>query len=542
MIDKHQAETLRTKPLDDKEFEVLKYRFYKFAQNYGFYLKMEDAKKNNGMLIYPFQKKIAHHILQSMFQQKIKRLNISVLRQVGKTEFVSLAVGFCFRHFKEVFGRPIDICVVSPDKRTSKKVFDTIIKYIDSENLARGGDTREYKKSTRGDQIDLFGIYDEYKGGTIEGRTYDLVVRDECHKGNDRKFIDEVEPTVSSRNNCVVFVGNGGWSKCLFMRRIEAGNYIETIDVAEGITNTVENVLIRHTYEEFKPYLQQLAKAGIDSSIARITNIESTIREHGGEDSWEILKNYFCKWITKIGNYVTPEQLEACYAEVKWKKSEPTPLYMGIDFARVGDRTVATIMTANREIIDWVVLKEADEDARLRQQCEDLRDYCDLKKYTPHICAIGADATGLGIGAVEFLQTEFGYSEIEKYTFSDKTKHEWYSKGREMIATRYTEDRIKYDPNHKYAKIFEKEMTELEVDALEKKKQYMSFRAPSGQGHYDDFVASYVIVNDLRLRDRGMYENLKTYKQRTRQDDDDDAEMGPEEGRFDFFKKYSSSF
>ena len=531
------AKNVEISPVTDRQYEIIEQRFYSFAKEYGFYKSLSEAKKRKGRLIYPFQREIASAILRSCFKQETIRLNISIMRQVGKTEFVSLAVGFCYRNFFKVFGRPINICVVAPDQKTSTKVFQTITKYIDDASIT---DKKSEKRSKRGDQIDLFGIFDEFKGGTIEGRTYDIVIRDEAHRGNDRKFNDEVRPTTISNNNIIVFIGNGGFKRCDFMDKIERGSHTEKVKVTEKISKKIDHILLRYSYKEIKPYLQKLAESGIESATTRIANVESEIREHGGEESWEVLKNYYCKWITEFGNYVTDQQLALCRdSSIRWYRSNPEPLYVGIDFAKAKDRTVATFVNQRREIVDWFVMKESNEELRIRYQCELLRDYCDSKRYTPHIQCIAADSTGLGIGAMEFLEQEFGFSELLPYSFTDKKKHEWYSKAREQITTRYEQDRIKYNPKHKHAEQFEKELLELEVEAQESKKQYLQFHAPNRQNCFDDFVASFVIAIDARSKQAGMFDELKTFREREGVDIFRDP--GPKEPTPSFFARYTSS-
>lgn len=479
------------KPLTHRQFLILLEKFYEFAERHGFYRSVSKAISENGFHIFSFQREIGESILESVFMQKSMDINISVMRQVGKTEFVSLTTAFIFDNFYKIFRRAIEIAVIAPEKDTAGVMFKRITKYINLERLMDGGDTKKYKQSFTDDTIQLFGIYDEYKGSTIEGRSFDMVIRDEAHLGNDKKFADEVEPTMLAKNGPLISIGNGGFKDCLFRGQILQGNIKD--DVLD-----LEVRLIRYTWTEIKPYFKQLADKGLKSCKTRNSNIEKYIKKHGGDEGMMVLKNIYCKWMTEYGNAVTEAQIVRCRDKtIEWDgKSE---LYMGLDFAVVYDRTVATIMDDKKRVIDWIIVKDAREMKKAREQCEFLREVCDERGYTPKIYAIGFDATGVGSGGVsEFLEMEF-QADLVPYMFSDKSKHEWYIKAIESIATEYEEDRMKYDPQHRYAKLFEKEWTTLERKHLEKKK-YLSFNAPNREGHFDDFCASYAICHDLRSR------------------------------------------
>jgi phage terminase large subunit-like protein len=405
-------------PLTAKQFENLMEKFYEFASGHGFYRTIPETVQNKGFYIFQFQHEIARAILRSIFMQIDTDILISILRQVGKTEFVSLATAFAYEHFYDVFNRPIEIAVIAPEKETAAVVFRRITKYINPNLFASGGDTKRQKESVKGDRIELFGIYDEYKGSTVEGRSFDMILRDEAHLGNDRKFADEVEPTMLSRRGCMVMIGNGGFKKCLFQ------SYIQDAIDSEKSGKRGEMCLIRYTYTELKPYMQKLAEAGIEACAVRIDKIERYIRRHGGLESKEVLKNIFCKWMLGYQNAITTQQIMRCYDHnIVW---DGGPLYMGLDFATMHDRTVATIMDENRQIIDWIVVKEANQQMKAREQGELLREVCDERGYTPALVAIGYDATGVGAGGIaEILEEEFN-ADVTPYSFSGRAKHDWY--------------------------------------------------------------------------------------------------------------------
>lgn len=523
-------------PLSSSEFESVRNVFWHFARDKGFYLTISEALENNGYFVFSFQKQIAEILLESAFRQQKTRLNISLFRQIGKTEFVALVMGFLFDHYHKAFNCPIKICIVAPEKDTAGVVFQRITKYIDTRRLQKGGDTKKLKKSERGDEVELFGIYDDNKGGTIEGRTYDFIIRDEAHMGSDRMMADQVEPTTLTTNGAIVFIGNGGYKDCIFRRNLVRGEDLDPV-------TKVRNVSIVHNYPSTKPYLQELANRGLGNCQTRINNIEDYINTHGGWDSYEVRKNMGCEWILTFGNYVTKEQLANCHSsEIRWERGSGKTLYMAVDFAKSYDRTIATIINKNREIVDWIILKEADEQMKIRWQCEELRNYCDMKGYTQHLAMIAGDATGLGSGAIEFMEMEFSFSEIVPYSFSERGKHDWFVKGREMITTKFDPDRIKYNPAHPHAAIFEKEMTELEVLPATGSKKYIGFSAPNMPGCYDDFVCSFAMAVDLLTKDTGTFGELNSFVQRNNSWDKDEMDEEDEELKMSSRARHLSRF
>lgn len=501
-----QTRVQRTaEPLTLPQFRHLKKKFYEFARGHGFYETVEEAIKFNGFFIFQWQREIAENLLRSLFMQIDMDINISILRQVGKTEFVGLSTAFAWNNFYNIFKRPIQICVIAPEKDTASVPFKRIEKYIDKSSYIDGGDTKKYKESVRGDSVELFGIYDEYKGSTIEGRAFDLVIRDEAHKGNDLKFIDEVEPTMGAKIGPMIFIGNGGFKDCLFRQRIREGTRKN-----EELQH--ESVLICYTYAEAKPYLESLYAEGLATAGVRIRKVEKAIIQHG-IDSDEIRKNYFCEWMTEYSNPINQKHLNRCHFPVKFDEKKTKGVYLGLDIATLHDRTVATIMDKDKQILAWIVVKDVGEHLRPRDQCTILREECDQLGFSEHLIAIGFDATGSGSGGVkEFLEEEFDCDLVE-YTFSIKTKHEWYSAAIESVTTGFDVDRIKYDPESKYADLFEKECVDLRQKEL-KSQKYKSYEAPKLKGHFDDFPASFAIVNDLCSQDNSVYKDLNPYYDR----------------------------
>ncbi len=486
--------------LTQKQYGGLLKKFYRYAEEFAFYLRLGDALENNGFFFLDPQRQIAEAILEGVFMKKSRTINISITRQFGKTELVTLVMSFVYDEYYKVFKEPFTCCVVAPEKGTASSVFKRLENYIVARAPRMAVDRNDYKETIRGDSVGLVGIHEDTKGSTAEGRTYHCVVRDECHLGDDQKYIDQVIPTTFRKDAVIINIGNGGFRKCYYLDRIVQGNIHD-------------NFVFRFDYTSLKPYMENLADQGLYSAKIWCRNIEKYIRDHGGIESYDVMKNVFCKWITSFGNFLTEKEMMLCHDDtiISGDKEKKTRLYLAVDFASVGDRTIATFLNADRKIEDWLVVKDSNQHMTLREQCEIVRDYSDDNGYTERLNAIGGDSTGLGIGAIEFLSTEFG-CQIVNYSFSAKKKHDWYINMRDLMMTKNDKDRIWYNPSHRHAGMFEQEMLEMEVEVL--KNGYLGFHAPNKPNKYDDFPASLAMANDMRLRELQMYVGLKSRSER----------------------------
>lgn len=465
--------------------------FYEFAETKGFTTngrKIRD-RKFKGHLIFPWQKQIVYEILRSIFCQVSLSLNISIIRQVGKSEIVALLVAFIWKKFFKTFSNPISIAVIAPTRDTAKVIFRRVYKYLDADDLWI--DTNEVKESQRGDRLALYGIYDEYKGTTIEGQTFDFVIRDEAHLGNDQKFIDQVLPAVTSKRAPVVQIGNGGFQDCFFYEALQRGNIFHSYNK--------ETRLIKWTYHECRPIMEFYANSfKVQSCKTRIDNIDDEIKKYGMLDP-AVRKNYFCEWMLEFGNVTTKEYLKKCHRIIDKKSGKS--LYMGLDFATKHDRTVATIINENREVIDWIVVKDKDEMKLARVQCEELFEHCKSRGYLTRLDAIGFDATGQSEGLVTELLDNVFSCDLIPYKFSNQSKHEWYMKSIASLNTEYPQDRLYFNPLHEWGEQFQHEWLKLEKKMPRKGAQSglkPSYGAPKKANAFDDFCASLAIVIDLR--------------------------------------------
>jgi len=488
--------------LGDEQLKLLIKDFYEnYALRNGWYTDIQDAIDNRAKFMFAWQQELAETMLESVFQKKGYTIPVSAMRQIGKSEICALVMIYIYENYYKTFGEPFRVAVVGPGKAMSNEIFKRLNNYIVSQNVDLYIDRSEYKETMRGDSLQQISI-SESGGTTSEGQTNSFLFRDEAHEGSDARWRDEILWTTGATVATVMMLGNGGFKKCAFK---------ESLDDVEA--EHIKPFILG--YSQLKPYIQKLADAGLPHAQTWEARTERLVRENGGWNSEFTLKNVECRWFIGSGNFVTLEQLMACHRDdMVFDPYKQNALYAFIDIAYSGDRSIVTIMNEKLEIIDWIILKEANEVKALADQLREFRDICDKKNYTPHFRAVGIDRTGLGIGAFEILQTIYSGT-IIPIVFSAQKKMEMFQSLKNRIITNYPDDRISFDKNHKYADMFIKETTDLEQKVV--RADLITYHAPiTGKGKtYDDFCDSLTACLSIVLKYRNHFTGMDSYSART---------------------------
>lgn len=503
--------------LNDEQFKKLLELFYVEMEENGFYVRVEDAIKYNGYYFVDFQRQISESVLRAVFQKKQSTINISIVRQAGKTSIVVAIISFCYKHFFEAFGEPFKVAIAAPTKATSGEVFSRLCRFLLVQDNEYAVDRADYKESLRGDSVELFGLNEG--GGIREGRSINLLVRDEAAAGSDEIYQDQLVPSLLRTGGCQVLIGNGSFGKCNFYESIKRGD----CDLKDSNGNIVGyNKVFRFTYNVLKPYMEGLADMGIQSSRTWVNGVEKYILEHGGLDSLYVRKNIFCEFITAFSNFIDESHFNNCVKDfsldAKIGKKGERDLYLATDWAYSGDRTIAFFLNKHRVVEDIFIAKDTNQTLTVREQCEKIRDYSDEMGYTERLMAIGGDNTGLGLGAIEFLEIEFGV-EVLKVTFTSPWKHENYLICRDLLTTDKDNDRIWFPRDLNNIGILKKELCDLEIHPMN--NGYLSFHAPEKEGFFDDIVSALVIAVYMLVNEFNMYNNLGGVKKRFRNEQEE---------------------
>ena len=506
--------------LNNNQFVALLVQFYREAEGSNFYAAIDRAMAKKGYFFTDPQREIAECMLASVFMKERREVYISIVRQFGKTELVSMVTEFCYRHYSEIFGTAFSVAIIAPEKGTATEVFSRIKNYIVANETDLLIDTKFEVKTLAGDTIRLYGIYDGATGGTIEGRTFDMIIRDEAHKGSERKWLDEVMPAANRTTGPIILIGNGGFKDCYFYRGLKKGTNVSK-----------KHYVFRYTYNSLRPYMLDLAAKGLDSCRVWVENTDKYIENLGGRKSLFVRKNILCEWDLKLGGFLDIESVESV-DEVIEDDIHPD-IFLTYDVAHSGmDRAIATVVDRNKNILDLWVIKDIGEVVTLEKQANILYDRClesGLMNFDGKDCplkCVGVDASGLGVGMAEMMEKLFPIP-IKRFTFTTQAKMDWYFHLRDSVVAEIPSSRVRFnrhkqvedgdelknEPLYGYAKlkkpfatadqwdICHRELCDLEV--IELKNDQFGFHAPVASGGvmglsvHDDFVASMAMALSL---------------------------------------------
>jgi len=466
--------------LNDEQQEKLTKAFYKYAEQNGWYRKLGDAIKENGKYIWNWQHELIDEVLRSVFQKKGYTIAVSIKRQEGKTEIMALILVFCYQNYFKTFGDPFAVGIVGPGKVVSNNVFTRLRDYLLSQETELFIDKADYKESLSGDVLIAISI-SATGGTTIEGKTLNFLLRDESHEGSDKRWRDEVLWTTASIEGATtVYLGTAGYKNCDYKKLLQTP---EDDRPKELKVHTI-------TYDTLSPYMKELGEKGLRRAATWEERTMKLIRQNGGMNSPETRKNVFCEWQDGISNYIQKKHLESCTRHIEEFDSDgDDELYAFIDMGYSGDRSWATIMNQKKELIDLIMLKDANRMIALRDQLEYFFYIIGEKGYDNHIKVVGIDRTGLGIGAFEMIQ-EISPYEIHPIVFSLQQKHEMFTILRNHLTTEWVQDRITLPAGHEHIEMLYEEFLNLEQKPTE--NGLLKFHANQEQvgTAYDDICDS----------------------------------------------------
>ena len=499
---------------DDIDKRVIP-KFFEHSKKLGFtphleeYLNSQDTDRPLKLWLAP-QITVIKEFLYLTFEETRGNLDVSIVRQLGKTEVFSHLVSFCLKYFQYYLKKEYCVVVLAPEKNTGTVIFDRICQYM-PEGFFNKKNRGLQRMTNKGDSIEVFSLYED-GGSTFEGRTIKLVIRDEAHLGSDVKYKDQVRPTLIRTNGFTVNIGNGGYKECLFYHNIKRGSSVEKIRIG-GKDAVSKNVVIRRGYDQLKDYMTLMAEKGVRECFDWLHGVEQEIKDSGA-NSIEIRKNIFCQWILTVEGFLSQAEVRSKVSRCNWDKK--SPIFVSVDVAKHRDRTVVFFITEDRKVFDGIVLKEANERKEIMQQFQELRMYCDDRGYTPHIEMIGGDATGMGEAAIEILEQEMP-SQIVEYKFTLKDKHKWYTGMQSRFLTESSSESVVINEDMPIMEELVTELTQLEVKTTVN-GDYLRFAAPDKTGYFDDMVASLAIAIDMVGKYSGYTKTVSPYEERFPQD------------------------
>ena len=354
----------------------------------------------SGHPLYGYQIPFASRLIESLIINDGATLTALFSRQSGKSETVANVVAACMimfpvlaKIFPDLLGKfkeGLWVGAFAPVEDQADTLFGRIVARLTSERALEAMADPEID-----DGIDAGARYLALKRSgslvrkqtahpraTIEGRTYHLILIDEC-QGADEKVVNKsIGPMGASTNATMVFTGTPTYEKGVFYKQIQLNKRQATrrgqrLNHFEADWKEVSRW--NKNYEKF-----------VKKELLRI-----------GEDSDEFKLSYRLMWLLDRGMFTTSERLDelgdvSMQVVHSWNS---TPIVIGIDPARKQDSSILTAVWVGwdkqdpygyfeHRILNWLDLSGVGWEEQYFRMVEWINNY--------NVFAIGVDTGGVG--------------------------------------------------------------------------------------------------------------------------------------------------
>ncbi|MEV4454344.1 hypothetical protein [Microbispora sp. NPDC049633] len=462
----------------------------------------------SGHPLYAYQRPFARRIVESLIIGDGATLTALFSRQSGKSETVANTVAACMIMFPVLakvfpalmgkFREGLWVGAFAPVDDQADNLYGRIVSRLTSEmalELMQDPDIQDGVKA-RGRTLTL-------KSGSlvrrqtchpraiIEGRTYHLILIDECQGADDRMVSKSIVPMGASTNATYVFTGTPTYVKNVFYRQIQDNKREQTKRSARQL--------------HFEADYREASKANADY---KTHCLKQKLRL--GEDSDEFKLSYRLIWLLEQGMFTTQERIQALGDKsmqvVKaWYRS---PVVVGIDPARKQDSTVVTVVWVDWDhpddvgLYDHRVLNWLELGGGMSWETQYYRIMEFLGPYRIH--AVGVDTGGVGDAVADRLKVLMPQTEIvelgsQRPEQSARWKHLYQLLDRGKIAwPAHAKSR-----NLRTYRRFVQQLSDLQ---LEYTGPYMLAAAPDEANAHDDYCDSLAMACVLTSGEHFMQE------------------------------------
>jgi hypothetical protein len=488
----------------------------------------EFCKTATGIALYEYQENFARRIIQSVLLEDGEEITALFSRQAGKTESVAVSVvGLCvllptlarmdrlkdderINKFKDgfwvgIFAPSYELAGIMHSRMAARMQSDSMKEILSDPDLGidlQGG--RKVLRLPNGSYVDANSAGPQ---ANIEGKTYHLIICEECQDISNYKIKKSIHPMLASTNGTMVKIGTPNAQKGEFFDACER-NRAKTAAGAKLPTH------FQYDYEWPARYNPRY-RAYIEKEIERL-----------GYDSDEFRMSYRLHWLLERGHFIAPEIFDACGIKARDKVRakvrgmthtfiRPDSPYgndmtsenmvAALDIGRSNDSTVITVgkvwwenpvMFAGEDryyihIVAWLELEGDDHERQYPQILEFLGKF--------NIGTLIVDATGRGDPIYDRLNADLDTVRVTPFIFSQRSKHEGYTVlYQEMSERRLTYPAGEHARSQKRWQRFVKQMYDLQK---EWKGKYLDVKAPtsgkkggsSSDGH-DDYPDSLMML------------------------------------------------
>jgi hypothetical protein len=458
--------------------------FIGFAAQFGF------------TYLYPSQIEIAEILLYSALTEQWD-VYIKISRQYGKTEIVTLVLRFLIVFYRLFTGRPLKCGIASPNGEQSKTDIDRIKLTWGIMGTGYATEDKEFSGSTiRAFRFgELYAEVFKFSLGPMtsnESKTLNLLIIEEAHKIDDQKRSDEMDPMLASTNGPTWHLGVGNTKDCDFKKGCD-GQFPDSKKFVIGFDKIVKER--REAYEKTNDpwHLNYEKKVGKEISKK-------------GRGNPEIRRNYLVEDTVESGTFITLQRLQTMARPARTLVPMDN-LFFGIDWAKSGDHSWASVGNDYNDTVDWLKVPHG----RWSGQCEIVKDWIMeprkiwvprrdkdgsikpvLEEFTyfDRIMAVRGDSTGLGDMPMETLMdiTGMPVDDQSHVVFSESSKHTIYTNWEDALFREEGDEyRYSYPADHELTPEFEYQTSRL-LRAYTKRggKEMLKVNHPDGQGERDD--------------------------------------------------------
>lgn len=362
----------------------------------------------SGHPLRPYQRPFAARLIESLIINDGETITALFSRQSGKSETVANVVAACmimlprlaklFPTLLDKFKEGLWVGAFAPVEEQADNLYGRIVARLTSEHALEVMADPEIDERVvgKGRSISLKRCGSLVRKqtchprATIEGRTYHLILIDEC-QGADEKMVNKsITPMGAAVKATMVFTGTPTYEKGVFYNQIQLNKRSATRRGAR------QNHFEADWKEvsKWNPYYKDFVK----KELLRI-----------GEDSDEFRLSYRLHWLLDKGMFTTSERLDelgdtSMQAVKHWHKS---PIVIGIDPARKQDSTIVTAVWVRwdrpdeygyyeHRVLNWMDLGGMDWESQYFRIVEFVRSYS--------VYAVAVDEGGVGDVVLSRLQ------------------------------------------------------------------------------------------------------------------------------------------
>ncbi|MFI6512998.1 hypothetical protein ACIBCT_35815 [Streptosporangium sp. NPDC050855] len=312
----------------------------------------------------------------------------------------------------------------------------------------------------------------------IEGRTYHLILIDECQGADDKMVNKSIAPMGASTNATMCFTGTPSYEKNVFYKAIQLNKRLASRRGSR----------VNHFEADWKAAAKANARYGkyVKKEILRV-----------GEDSDEFKLSFRLMWLLEKGMFTTREVLDSLgdkSMEVV-KYWHQTPVVVGIDPARKQDSTIVTVVWVDwdrpdefgmyeHRVLNWLDLEGMEWEAQYYRITEFLSSY--------NVFAIGVDVGGVGDAVASRLKVLMPRANIvEMGSMPGDQSKRW------KHLNQLLERRMIGWPAHAKARrlrTYRRFVQQMEDLQVEFKGPNMLAEAPNETGAFDDYADSLALA------------------------------------------------